>query len=279
MAEIYFSPDPDKDPEMQAAIENAQATFRFFLRELVWENHRIVPGLDLATVKIPFRDPPSTKRSKDDGPEVEQMWINEVRFDGKFVRGVLINSPHWLKSVKEGDDVEVPISGISDWMYAINRRVYGAYTVNQMRKHMSHSERRQHDNAWGLNFGDPDIIHVVPAEWSGKAPARQGFLGRLFGQKPKDEPIDPASCEHPMALNMADSLKDHLKQDPASATKGDERGWTHLHDMTVAGSDVAVSILLKHGANPNAETTDGITPRQIAKTLGWTKVASLLAGK
>ncbi|MEI8384114.1 MAG: hypothetical protein WCJ09_28645 [Planctomycetota bacterium] len=95
---------------------------------------------------------------------------------------------------------------------------------------------------------------------------------------PKEEPIDPDSCEHPMALNMRDYLKQHLKENPNGATEGDERGWTLLHSMTVAGSETAVSILLKLGADPNAETTDGVTPRQLAKTLGWKKVARLLAG-
>ena len=81
----------------------------------------IVPGLGLACVKVPFCDPPSARKRSQEGPAVEQMWVNEVSFDGKLVKGVLINSPHWLKSVKEGDDVEVPISGISDWMYSVIR--------------------------------------------------------------------------------------------------------------------------------------------------------------
>ena len=278
MTQIFFSPDPDKDEEMQHEIERAHETFRYFLRELVWENRRIVPALGLACVKVPFCDPPSAKKRKSDEPQVEQMWVNEISFDGKLVKGVLINSPNWLKSVEQGDDVEVPIQGISDWMYSVDDRVYGAYTVNLMRKRMNRGERKQHDNAWGLDFGDPEVIHVVPLDWAGKPAAKPGLLGKLFGSTPKEEPIDPA-CEHPMAINMADSLKKHLKENPGSATEGDERGWTHLHDMSVAGSEVAVSILLKHGADANAATTDGVTPLQIAKTLGWKKIAKLLAGK
>ena len=279
MAKIYFAPDPDSDAELQREIDRAHSTFRLFLRELEWENRRIIPALGLACVKIPFCDPPSGKRrSKDEGPEVEQMWVNEVSFDGKLVKGVLINSPHWLKSVQEGDEVEIPINGISDWMYSVNDRVYGAYTVNYLRRKMGRGERKAHDNAWGLDFGDPNVIHVVPPDWYGKSPAKPGFFGRLFGTTPKVEPIDPDSCEHPMALNMRESLRNHIKEHPDAATEGDERGWTPLHSMTVAGSETAVSILLKLGADPNAETTDGVTPKQIAKSLGWKKVARVLAG-
>ena len=279
MAEIYFSPDPDSDPELQKEIERAHSTFRFFLRELEWENRRIVPALGLACVKVPFCDPPSARKRSQEGPAVEQMWVNEVRFDGKLVKGILINSPHWLKSVKEGDDVEVPISGISDWMYSVNDRVYGAYTVNYLRRKMSRGERKAHDNAWGLDFGDPDVIHVVPADWSGKTLPKPGFFARIFGTAPKLEPIDPDSCDHPMAINMGDSLKKHLKQNPEAATEGDERGWTMLHSMAVAGSETAVSILLKHGADPNAETTDGVTPRQLRQDSGLEKGCQTACGE
>ena len=39
------------DPEMLRAHENARANFRYFWRELHWERRRIIPGLDLASVK------------------------------------------------------------------------------------------------------------------------------------------------------------------------------------------------------------------------------------
>lgn len=277
MSQVFVSPDPDSDAEMWQANEQARAMFRFFLREVIWEDHRIVPGLGLACIKVPFCDPPSAKKTKGDHPEVEQMWISEISFDGKIVKGTLLNSPNWLTSVKEGDDVTVPISGISDWMYLLDDRVYGAYTVNLLRKRMGRGERSQHDQAWGLDFGDPSVIHVVPPMYSGQEASKVGFLGRLLGQKPKNDPIDPDSCDHPMAINMGDSLRDHLKKNPGAATEGNDEGWTLLHDMTSAGSQGAVSILLKHGANPNAAAKNGVTPIQIAKALGWKKIAKRLA--
>jgi hypothetical protein len=54
----------DTDPEMQAAYEKARATFRYFWREVAWEQRRIVPGLDLAAVKAPFSDSEKGDRTK-----------------------------------------------------------------------------------------------------------------------------------------------------------------------------------------------------------------------
>lgn len=93
MSQVFLSPDPDKDPEMMRAIEQARSMVRFFIREIIWENHRIVPGLGLACVKVPFSDPPSTKHFKVNHPQVEQMWVGEVGFDGEKVNGRMALSP------------------------------------------------------------------------------------------------------------------------------------------------------------------------------------------
>src|SRR5262245_43134710 len=121
----------NSDPEMQAAYERARATFRYFWREISWERRRIIPGLDLACVKAPFSDGEQARKGAKF--EVEQMWIDEVNFDGRHVSGVLLNSPSSLKTVKAGDGAFFALNEISDWMYAIQGKVYGAHTVNLMR--------------------------------------------------------------------------------------------------------------------------------------------------
>jgi uncharacterized protein YegJ (DUF2314 family) len=272
MAQVYFA--RDDDPEMQLAIEQARTTFRYFWREMAWEQRRIVPGLDLTCVKVPFSDPPEMQHQTDD-PEVEQMWLSDIDFDGQAITGTLINSPNWLKSIKEGDQSQVPIHGISDWMYAIEGRVYGAYTVNLMRARMSRGERSQHDGAWGLDFGDPNAIQVVPPEWFGGKPSG-GFFKKLFGGSADAEPLDLENTEHPMAVNMAGSLEEMLTQDPSNVHAKNDDGMTFLHQQALAGTAIGVSILLKHGADPNAVTNSGMTPLQLANALGWTQVASVL---
>ena len=158
---VYFS-DND-DPAMQRAIKLARQTFRFFWRELSWEQRRIIPGLDVACVKVAFCDPPGSTPA-DEPAEVEQMWINDVDFDGKQVSGTLINSPNWLTSVSEGDHVQIKPGQLTDWMYAIQGKVYGALTVNVIRSQMGDAERSQHDDAWGLEFGNPGELRFVPAD-------------------------------------------------------------------------------------------------------------------
>jgi uncharacterized protein len=102
------------DPEMQRAFENARSTFRYFWREVALEQRRIVPALDLACVKAPFADE-SQKEDHAGTPEAEQMWIEQVDFDGRFVSGVLLNDPFRLKTMKKGDAIRLPLDQISDW--------------------------------------------------------------------------------------------------------------------------------------------------------------------
>jgi uncharacterized protein YegJ (DUF2314 family) len=253
------------DPEMQQAYESARATFRYFWREIAWERRRIVPALELACVKAPYSDGAQGTRDAK-SPEVEHMWISEVDFDGREVSGVLLNAPNWLKTIKQGDPVRMPLNHISDGMYAIQGEVFGAYTVNLMRSRMGRQERKEHDSAWGLNFGDPNKIRLGPEPNKGG-----GLLKSWFGKRQAD------TGEHPMSENMAASLKDQLAKDPTLVSAKDDRGWTFLHQEALAGSAATVKVLLAAGADPKAVTDHGMTPLQLAKALGWENVVAVLA--
>ena len=251
-----FMFDPN-DPEMQEAYNQARATFRYFWREIAWERRRIVPALEVACVKAPFSD----SETVEDHSEVEQMWLGSIDFDGQFVSGELLNAPNALTSVKQGDSVRLRLREITDWMYVMSGEVYGAYTVNLMRSRMGSRERKDHDNAWGLNFGDPKKIRLVPEKknWFGKAKAELE--------------------EHPMSVNMATVLREELAKKPSMLHDKDEKGWTVLHHESLAGSAPTVEILLECGADPNAVTNHGATPMKLAKVLAWNKVVALLAAK
>jgi len=253
-----------EDPEMQGASAKARETFKYFWREVAWERRRIVPGLDLACVKAPFSDGEADP-VQEEHPRVEQMWLSDVDFDGRYVSGVLLNAPNWIKSIKQGDEARLSLGEISDWMYAIGGEVYGAYTVNLMRARMGTRERAEHDAAWGLNFGDPANIRVVPAE------KRTGFLKGLFGKKENAE-----IGEHPMSENMGPALAEQLAQMPEMIHEKDEKGWTLLHHQSLAGSAASVKVLLEMGAKVNAKANDGMTPLGLAKSLGWEVVVGML---
>lgn len=254
----------DSDPQMQEAHEKARANFKYFWRELAWERRRIVPGLDVASVKAPFSDGPESKK-----PEAEHMWLGEVDFDGKVISGEILNTPNWLQSVKQGDRARVAIAQISDWMYVQLGDVYGGYTVNLLRSRMGGRERAEHDAAWGLNFGDPNTVYAVPEQ-----KASGGFFSRLFGGAKSTE-----IGEHPMSENAAPAFRQQLQEDPSTVNTKDDRGWTYLHQQALAGSLATVTILLECGADINAVTDHGMTALQLAKSLGWEKVVAVLKSK
>lgn len=247
----------NSDPEMQRAYENARRSFRYFWREVSWESRRIVPALGLAAVKAPFADEDEIDSESDD-PEVEHMWFDEIDFNGRTISGTLLNTPNWLTNYDAGDRVRVARREISDWMYVVDGDVYGAFTVNVLRSRMDRRERREHDDAWGLNFGDPRKIRVVPQ-------AKNWFDGE-----------NPLQQEHPMSVSMAPELKREVRSNPSLMNDPDERGWTLLHHEALAGSAHSVKVLLEAGADPNAKSPRGATPLKLAKVLGWKKVVALL---
>jgi uncharacterized protein YegJ (DUF2314 family) len=124
MSEPVFMFD-ESDPEMQRAYQAARASFRHFWRELSWERRRIVPGLDMTMVKLPFTDGPRT----DGNSEFEHMWIGDIGFDGDSISGNLLNAPNWLTSVRQGDEVSAPVSHLTDWMMTADGHAYGGFNA------------------------------------------------------------------------------------------------------------------------------------------------------
>ena len=89
------------------------------------------------------------------------------------------------------------LNEIEDWIYSINDYAYGGFTVNIMRASMSKKELKQHDDAWGLKFGDAKSVFVVPKSNKNSKGAYQ---------------IGDKIPEHPMSLNMNNSLEFLLHQ-------------------------------------------------------------------
>ncbi len=251
------------DPQMLLAQDQAQSTFKYFWRELFWERRRIVPGLDLACVKTPFSDDWSNTTG-DHSSKTEHMWVTDIEFDGEVISGTLMNSPNWLKSVKEGDHVRFPLKRLADWMYVFDGEVCGAYTVNVLRARMNHSDRREHDGMWGFDFGDPKKVKVLPTN------EKEGLLKTWFGKK------SPASNDHPMCTNMVPKVKEQIREDPSLVQNADEDGWTLLHHEALAGNGAIVQLLLEAGANRRAQTATGQIPLDLAKVLNWEHVIALL---
>ncbi len=144
------------DYEMDEASINARKSFKIFWRELSWEMRRIIPGHDLSAVKRGF---PPNKNLKSN-LSLEHMWVGDIEFDGQLLTGKLLNQPTEIEDLNQEDIVQFNYQEISDWMYSIAGKVYGAFTVNLLRSRMTENELKQHDDAWGLDFGDPNQIYV-----------------------------------------------------------------------------------------------------------------------
>ncbi len=231
------------DAEMRGASENAQATFKYFWRELTWEYRRIVPGCPIKMVKVGF----PVERPAAGDPTIEHMFVDGIDFDGRRVYGYLNNDPNWVSGLKAGDPVDVPLAQVSDWIYTQGEGVFGAFTVHLIRSRMSPAEQRSHDEAWGLDFSRG--VALTPGV-------------------PDDE--------HPMSQNMMPVYRDQLAQDRSPTRVVDGNGWTQLHHFALGGSYAIVDVLLSAGADPFARTPDGRTARDLAVAMGWPKVVARL---
>jgi uncharacterized protein YegJ (DUF2314 family) len=270
MSEPIFNFDDD-DPAMQQAYEAARQSFKYFWRELSWERRRIVPGLDMSMVKLPFTDGPRT----DGHGEYEHMWIGDVDFDGETLSGNLLNSPNWLTSVREGDAVRAPFSRLRDWLMTADGQAYGGFSVNQIRARMGSKERKEHDDAWGLDFGDPATARL---EIHREGNAKRGFLSGLFGGRAKSSDQPERFRDHPMCVNMLEKYDAQIAGDPTLARDvlDEETGFTLLHTEALAGNLGMVKLLIAHGADAGKKTAAGRTAAELARGIGWPEIADYL---
>jgi uncharacterized protein YegJ (DUF2314 family) len=153
-ATIRRSGNPDvigvarDDPAMTLAIAKARATAG-----------RLVAGLRdsarspvLALVKAPFGV----------GDDVEHMWINDLSVQGRYVRGVVANEPVGFASPRMGDTVQVALVDISDWMLVQDGVLLGGFTLLELRRRMSDSERTQFDATLPYRMAADTAIVSLP---------------------------------------------------------------------------------------------------------------------
>ncbi len=235
---------------MIAASKEARENFKYFWRELHWEYRRIIPGLTFAMVKIPFEQ----KFAENEDPIVEQMWINNIDFDGETISGELVNEPHQLNNVSKGDLVRRKVNEIGDWMFAMQGKIYGGFTIQTMRSYMSDRERKEHDKAWRLDFGDPSEVLLA------------------FEQDKEPENL----IEHPMSRNMTEKYGDFLKENPKELESHDEHGLFYLHREAIAGNKRCIEILFEFGVDKNQKSKSGKTALDYAKQMNWEHIIPIL---
>lgn len=155
--------------------------------------------------------------------------------------------------------------------------VCGGFTIQEMRRRMSPQELAEHDQAWGMDFGTPGIVRLVPDGYLPEsAKSMNTLLPDLEGISIRGDYKVIDSLEHPMSVNMRQPLEDMLTKNPGFLHDVDGVGLPLLHQMAVAGSFDGVDVCLNFGADPDFEATNGVTAAKLAKGLGWKKVLKRL---
>lgn len=230
------------DPEFLAAFERARKTFPAFWYQVALDFNRIIPALSMAAAKAEFSDDPN-----DPDAPVEHMWVGDIRYDGREIRGSLLNDPNELTSVSEGDEVSFPLSRLSDWLCVVMDDVYGGHSIQVTRSRMSPEERASYDEAWGMDFPPPPEVRI-----------------------PERTPE--------MENTIATHLRTALDQDPSIVSTVLDDGMTHLHYEAIYGRLPTAKLLVERGANPKAKCDQGWTPADYARAIGWAEIAAFLDG-
>ncbi len=225
------------DAQMVAASQQARDTFRDFFKLIASDFNRLLPALQTAVVKAMFSD--------SDEAGVEHMWVDEVRFDGVSIHGILRGTPSWLKSVKGGEKVSFKLDQLSDWLIVMGDKVYGGYTIQAIRAKMNERDRANHDQAWGLNFPSPETV-LVPGE--------ETYADDM----------------------LASVIAEQIDKDPSKLKQSFEGGRTILHQEALYGRAACVKVLLDRGASKEAKCDRGWTALDYAKSLQWGEVIVLL---
>jgi uncharacterized protein YegJ (DUF2314 family) len=119
----------DDDAEMNTAISNARRTLPEFWKE--FEN--LSAGETDFALKLPITDANGT----------EHFWLTSIEKRDGQIFGTINNDPNTVKSVHNGQRIEILEAQVSDWMYMRNGKIVGNYTLRPLMKRMSPEELEQ----------------------------------------------------------------------------------------------------------------------------------------
>jgi uncharacterized protein YegJ (DUF2314 family) len=114
------------DAEMNAAIQTARGKLPEFWK--VFDQPENGESVFALKVKI------------EDEHFAEHFWVVSLRRQHDKVFGTINNDPETVKSVKLGQEIEVPEANISDWMFMRNGKMFGNYTFRVLFKQMPEAQ-------------------------------------------------------------------------------------------------------------------------------------------
>jgi len=116
----------DNDPEMTLAISRARESLPQFWSAF---EHRDRGQSDFA-LKVQIED----------SNGIEHFWVTDLRLEDGKIYGVVGNEAEIVASVQLGDEIEVPVEDISDWLYVRDDKMVGNFTLRPLFKQMPPEE-------------------------------------------------------------------------------------------------------------------------------------------
>lgn len=139
-------------------------------------------------------------------------------------------------------------------MFLTKDQIYGGFTIQEYRKQLNDSGRKEYDEAWGISFGDPYKTLFV------------------YDQEAHPEHL----IEHPLCGKMLDSFLNFIQTNPTVLHERDERGNQLLHREVIAGNFLFVQALLEHNLDKSILNNQSMTALDLAIKMGWKNITNLL---
>lgn len=73
------------------------------------------------------------------------IWTTPVRIEAGKYYGTLDNEPYQIKKYVVGDEINIPVDQISDWMYVDDGKLVGGYTLRVVRDSLTEEQRKEFD--------------------------------------------------------------------------------------------------------------------------------------
>ncbi len=138
-SERLYVADPD-EIGMNIAIETAKRTLDKFDKALKSNQY------DTSTFALKIKFPTETGN--------EHIWATSIIIKNGHYFGIVDNLPELTTEVKLGERIQIAKENITDWMYADNGRLRGAYTIKYIRSTKTKEEQAKFDSSFSFKIED-----------------------------------------------------------------------------------------------------------------------------
>ena len=118
-----------QDERVNHAMQQARDTVDIFISSML----NPIEEMRSFSVKVPMTE----------NGEVEHMWLNKLSIEGDEIEGEINNEPTTISNVVIGQKVKVNKSEISDWMFVVDGKMHGNFTLRAIIQDMPKAVQNQ----------------------------------------------------------------------------------------------------------------------------------------